>query len=151
MSLDVYLMTKETVVKPASSGIFIRENGMTKEISEQEWKERNPGREPVKFSQEESETNEVYSANITHNLGKMADAAGIYQHLWRPEEINITEAKDLIEPLTIGLKKLKDSPEHYKQFNASNGWGLYEHFVPFVENYLNACIEYPEATIGISR
>ena len=34
----------------------------------------------------------AYSANITHNLGKMAEEAGIYKHLWRPEEIGITKA-----------------------------------------------------------
>lgn len=32
---------------------------------------------------------EGYSANITHNLGAMAEAAGIYLALWRPEEIGI--------------------------------------------------------------
>jgi len=35
----------------------------------------------------------VYDANITHNLGAMAEAAGIYKHLWRPEEIGITKAQ----------------------------------------------------------
>ena len=30
---------------------------------------------------------EVYSANITHNLGGMAREGGIYQACWRPEEI----------------------------------------------------------------
>lgn len=30
---------------------------------------------------------EVFSANITHNLGEMADKAGIYKACWRPEEI----------------------------------------------------------------
>jgi hypothetical protein len=28
---------------------------------------------------------------------------------------------------------------------------MYEHFVPFVEEYLNACKEYPDSTISISR
>lgn len=27
----------------------------------------------------------IFSANITHNLNAMAEAAGIYKHLWRPE------------------------------------------------------------------
>jgi hypothetical protein len=39
---------------------------------------------------------EVYSDNITHNLGEMADAAGIYKALWRPEEIGITKAAELV-------------------------------------------------------
>lgn len=94
---------------------------------------------------------EFYSGNITHNLNKMADAAGIYQALWRPEELGITQAKDLVPIIEEGLSKLKADPEHYKQFNASNGWGMYEHFVPFVEEYLEACKEHPEATVKVWR
>jgi hypothetical protein len=94
---------------------------------------------------------EVYWANITHNLGKMAKAAGIYQHLWRPEEIGITKASELIEPLTKGLVKLKANPEKYEAYNSPNGWGMYEHFVPFVEKYLTGCLENPDAFIKISR
>ncbi len=92
-----------------------------------------------------------YNANITHNLNKMADEAGIYQHLWRPEEIGITKAGQLIEPLEKGLALMKSDPERFKKFNAPNGWGLYEHFIPWIENYLSACKEYPEADVGVSR
>lgn len=96
-------------------------------------------------------TEELYWANITHNLGKMADAAGIYKALWRPEEINATKASDIIPLLQNGLAELKNNPKYYKKFNSENGWGIYEHFVPFVEKYLNACIENPNATIYVSR
>lgn len=94
---------------------------------------------------------EVYSANITHNLGKMAQEAGIYEHLWRPEEIGIARAGQLILPLEEGLALLKRERAHFEQFNAPNGWGLYEHFVPFVERYLAACRENPDAEISVSR
>lgn len=93
----------------------------------------------------------VYDANITHNLGKMADEAGIYKHLWRPDEIGITKAEQLIEPLRSGLALLKSDPERFKKFDAENGWGLYIHFVPFVEKYLQACEEYPDAEVSVSR
>lgn len=93
----------------------------------------------------------VYNANITHNLNKMADEAGIYLHLWRPEELNINKANQLIGPLTFGLEFLKSDPKHFEQFNASNGWGLYKHFVTWIESYLNACKENPDAEIQISR
>lgn len=153
MSLDVYLISKETVLKEQSSGIFIRENGQTKEITVEEWNLRHPDIEPVKLLavDEELETNEVYSANITHNLNTMADKAGIYKHLWRPDEIEISRAKDLIEPLTEGLNELKSNPEKYKQYNPENGWGTYEVLVEFVENYLNACHEYPDAGVEVCR
>lgn len=113
----------------------------------------------------------VYDANITHNLGVMATEAGIYEALWRPhrlkpyynipeddheaeyafEKSNPTLAGDIIPLLEKGLADLKARPEHYKQFNAENGWGLYKHFVPFVEQYLEACKEYPDALIEVSR
>lgn len=151
MSLDVYLITKEPQIKKASSRIFVRENGQTKEITQEEWNAKNPNSEPVKFEQGENETNEVYSANITHNLNNMAGEAGIYEHLWRPDEIKITKAKELIEPLRQGLHNLKSDPERYKKFNPENGWGSYDGLVKFVENYLNACYEYPDADVEVSR
>ena len=94
---------------------------------------------------------EVYSDNITHNLGEMASKAGIYSLLWKPEELNITKANDIIVPLRIGLDKLLDDPVYFKYFNPANGWGRYETLVLFVKNYLKACIEHPESTISICR
>lgn len=94
---------------------------------------------------------DVFSANITHNLGAMADEAGIYKHLWRPEEIGIYSAGELIEPLEVGLTLMKQDPERFKKFNAKNGWGLYEHFIPWIEEYIEACKKYPDAIIEISR
>ena len=94
---------------------------------------------------------EVYSANITHNLSTMAEAAGIYAHLWRPDELGIKSAHELIEPLSAGLELLKADPERFKKFNSPSGWGLYKNFVSFVEKYLSACRENPNATIIISR
>jgi hypothetical protein len=94
---------------------------------------------------------DVYDANITHNLAPMAKEAGIYWPLWRPDEIGIKVAKDLIPFLKAGLKVLKDKPEHFKSFDAPNGWGKHEHFVPWVERYLEACRDHPTAEIRVSR
>jgi len=94
---------------------------------------------------------EVYDANITHNLTGMAEAAGIYKHLWRPEEIGVTKAEQLIEPLREGLAKLESDPSKYEAFNSPTGWGKYEHFVPFVRKYLEACEANPDAEISVSR
>lgn len=93
----------------------------------------------------------VFDQNITHNLTKMASEAGIYYPLWRPEEVNLYKAEDLIPFLKAGLYLLRSQPEHFKKFDAENGWGLYIHFVPWVESYLNACIEHPDAVIRVSR
>jgi hypothetical protein len=123
---------------------------------------------------------EIYWANITHNLSGMAHAAGIYEACWRPDELvnpeqakevrelenqkqwtdaralrerfpNKPRASDLIPVLRAGLADLKARPDHFKQFNAPNGWGLHEHFVPWLEKYLAACEEHPTASVRVSR
>jgi len=94
---------------------------------------------------------EVFGANITHNLNEMAEEAGIYKHVWSPEELGIKEAHDLIEPLTKALKDMKSRPEHYKKFNPENGWGSYDDFISWTERYVTACKENPESKIGISK
>jgi hypothetical protein len=93
---------------------------------------------------------EIFWRNITHNLNKMAHAAGIYEALWSPEEIGITKAKQLIEPLTEALELLRSDPEKFKVFNPENGWGNYENLKEFVLDYLNACIENPDADVSVS-
>jgi hypothetical protein len=119
----------------------------------------------------DEDNEEIYSANITHNLGQMAREAGIYEALWRPHRLrpdydipeqdydaeyefedSVTiKAKEIISFLEKGLLDLKSRPEHFKKFDSPNGWGLYVNFVPFVEEYLNACKEYPEAIITTYR
>lgn len=116
MSLDVYLISKEPQKRPASSDIFVRQEGQTKEISAEEWNALYPDSDPVIFESTEEETNEIFSANITHNLNKMADAAGIYMCLWRPDEIEITKASQLIEPLRNGLHTLISDPERFMEY-----------------------------------
>ena len=94
---------------------------------------------------------EVYSRNITHNLGKMAAEAGIYEALWRPEEISVATAEQLVPLLETGLETLRADPERFKKFNPENGWGDYEGLVNFVEAYLQACKENPDAEVNVSR
>jgi hypothetical protein len=93
----------------------------------------------------------IYSRNITHNLGKMADEAGIYKALWRPDEEGYWNAADLIQPLSAGLKLLLAEPERFKKFNPENGWGNYDNLVAFVSDYLDACIENPESRVRACR
>ena len=93
----------------------------------------------------------VFSANITHNLNTMAAAAGIYEACWRPEDIEVATASQLVPLLEAGLAALKNDPRRFEKFNSPNGWGLYEHFVPWVERYLDACRQYPGAAVRVSR
>jgi hypothetical protein len=147
MSLDVSLIV-DNPIPVNGTGVFVREEGKTRELSFQEVKERYPDSD---IAVSERESNFVFKENITHNLGEMAEQAGLYTFLWRPEEAGITLAKELIEPLRQGLHLLKMEPERFKKFNPENGWGNYGGLVGFVESYLNACYEYPEAKIEVDR
>lgn len=97
------------------------------------------------------EPSPIYNANITHNLTDMAEEAGLYKPLWRPEEMGANYANEIQDDVEKGLNELLNNPEYFKRFNSSNGWGLYEHFVPFVEDYLKAIKKYPEAEIYIIK
>lgn len=97
---------------------------------------------------------QIFSKNITHNLNTMAEEAGLYLVLWRPTQSKIdvektesTHARDLIPTIETGLKKLKNNPEIFKQYNPPNGYGTYEYLVEFTEAVLAACKEYPSALV----
>lgn len=143
MSLDVYIAGKPFT----GSGIFVRRNGSTVELTREQWDSEYPGQEPCGAVMDRNS----YSANITHNLGKMAGEAGLYELLWRPDEIGITKAEQLILPLVSGLKRLQAEPDRFRAFNPANGWGDYEGLVKFVQNYLLACIANPDGEVSVSR
>ena len=94
---------------------------------------------------------EVFAANYTHNCNTMADAAGIYKHLWRPDEIGITKAQELIDPLYEGIKAMAIDPAKFEALNPENGWGSYKTFVPWVFEYWRACCRWPDADVSVSR
>lgn len=146
MSLDISLYLDDVV--SVGSGIFIREDGQTKEISRVEWDERFPGCEPSVI---DSIDYSVYDGNITHNLAKMAREADLYMYLWHSDKSNITKAYQLIMPLRVGLRTLESDPERFRKFNPRNGWGTYETLVELAKNYLAACERFPDADIFISR
>jgi hypothetical protein len=100
----------------------------------------------------------VYSNNITHNLGKMAgevklsNGMTLYDVLWRPDEQeNLLMASDISDLLDEGWNILLSDPEKFKKFNPENGWGSYEGLCDFVYKYRNACWDYPNADLYVSR
>lgn len=106
----------------------------------------------VSLSKVVTEKRSVFSWDgMTHNMTEMAKWAGVLEACWMPEEIEGVTAAKLIPFLEAGLHKLKTQPEEAKKFNPPNGWGDYEGFVEFVEKYLAACREHPDATIKVSR
>lgn len=94
---------------------------------------------------------EVYTDNITHNLNTMAKEAGIYMHLWRPDEILIAHAHQLIEPLTVACALLATEKSRFTPHNPANGWGAWDNLLLFCANYLQACKDNPDALVSVSR
>lgn len=100
----------------------------------------------------------VYSANITHNLNKMAmevklsNGMTLYQVMWRPDEQEgLKFARDIADLLDEGWNILMSDPEKFQKFDPENGWGSYEGLEKFVYNYRNACWDNPDAELRISR
>ena len=157
MSLDVYLYADEPVIHVRPS-IYVREGGRTREVTQEEWEQMHPeGLEPAmapspfRRSLMETDEHELYWANITHNLVAMAAQARLYDPIWRPDSHNIEKARALIPYLTQGLETLEKNPEFFRAYDAKNGWGTYDQFVAFVQEYLEACEKYPDANIKVSR
>ena len=92
-----------------------------------------------------------------HNaLALDAPPFALHARVGRPDivagiRIGITKAAQLVEPLEKGLALLRSDPERFRKFNASNGWGKYEHLVAFVEEYLGECRKNPDADVEVSR
>ena len=99
------------------------------------------------FSLIETSPHEVYSANVTHNLMKLATAAGICKYLWYPKETEIKTAGELAEKLRAAIADMEDRPDYYKQFDPPNKWGSYEGFIPWLKSLLAACEEHPNASL----
>lgn len=74
-----------------------------------------------------------------------------YDIVWRPEENGIFYASDIISKLKKGIDLLKSNPDEFKKYNSPNGWGKYEDFLSFLEEYLQACIDNPLCELETSR
>lgn len=92
-----------------------------------------------------------WDGNITHNLTEMADDAGIYQAVWRPEELGIAKGKEMVDILERGIEELLGKRAEYEKFNPENGWGDFDSLVRFLKEYLAACKEFPEGEISVCR
>ena len=151
MSLDVTL-TSDKAVQKKGTGIFVRMNGQTVELTLEQARERWPEKAD-QIEEVISETNEVFSGNITHNLTTMAAEVSerFYQAMWRPEELEAKQAMDIIEPLAAGIQTLEANPAKYKKLNPENGWGTYDQLLTFAKNYEAACREWPLTKIEVSR
>lgn len=148
MSLDIYFKSNVTV-ENYSTGIFIRENGSNRELTIEEARERYPD---ANIELQNNTTEYLFSANITHNMNKMADAVGLYEYLWDLKEKHPDmKPFELLPKLSRGLAKLDENKQDLLQFEPSNGWGSWDALVGFIAEIIQACVMYPYAEIEVSR
>lgn len=81
----------------------------------------------------------------------MAKEAGIDQALWHPEDVRIEVAGDMTASIYPGYMDITERPEYYRQFDAENGWGTYDDFIPWLDKLLNACQKWPNAEVRAYR
>ena len=139
MSLDIHFFKKD-----------VDFNQMRRQIDEL-YNKRRVLCEELERLEDDYEDAKLASHNVTHNLNKMAEAVGLYEVLWMPEEIGITSASQMIVPLEKSIKELKANPDKYKVYNPPNGWGNYDIFVSFCKSVLWTCQENPDAVIEAGR
>jgi hypothetical protein len=81
----------------------------------------------------------------------MAEAAGIYGQVWRPEENGIKTGADMLPHLERGIAALLADPSRFEALNPDNGWGSYEGFLKFLRRYREACEDRPNDAVGACR
>lgn len=130
MSLDVTIHFK----KPRSSNYYLEHPYIYDYLSEADKANYNDS--------------DYWSANITHNLTKMAKnipvmfgdkPTTLYYACWRPNEIGAKTIADILPMLIQGIHYAIDHRKDLVKYNAPNGWGTYEGFIKFLLNYKQAC------------
>ncbi len=92
----------------------------------------------------------VFDRNITHNLQKMAEEAGLEYAMWYPHTYDVRFAGELVPYIVAGVLNLRNDPTYYQKFNAVNGWGSLHNLVEVASAYAEACIKYQHARVEVS-
>lgn len=111
--------------------------------------------------------NNEWSANITHEMGEMAQHIPVYYkftdneeyendlyHLvWRPEEVGFgCNNTDIVaQALQSGISYMVAHRDELLQYNPSNGWGDYDSFLIWLIKYWKACLDNPDCKIEVDR
>lgn len=154
MSLDLYVMSFKKPVKHKGTGILIRVNGHTKELTLGEAEGLYVS---DSINEITSEDNIYWHGNITHNLGAIADhcycycpdKTSLYSILCRPEEttlltVNRKLTSSYVKAISICLRELKEHRDYYEKFNPENNLGDYVTLVNFAESFLEALDKIPQ-------
>ena len=147
MGLDLSISCNKTFIKK-TTGVFIRENGMNKELKTiEEVKKYFPNSDISHIKEYEYESNNVFDKHITHNLWKMASKVvskennTLYYLLWRPEEIGFTIINEsYIKNIKECLDYLIEKRKELEKYNPPNGFGSYESLYEFVKELYDCII-----------
>lgn len=158
MSLDLSIYSN-TPVLHRSTGVYIRENGKTKELAtKQEVLTHFPDANPDDIKETTYEDNVYFHVNLTHNLTEMAhkceidgncfnkesksNKVSLYDLLWHPgDNLGIvTPSLDYLQDIMTCYTIILSNPNKFKKYNPSNGWGTYEQLVEATKNYMNALL-----------
>jgi hypothetical protein len=92
------------------------------------------------------ESVEVFDCNHTSNTAQM----------WRDAGCDLAEfhgkpASELTPVIDQAIEKMKGDPDHFKQYDAPNGWGDYHSTLAFLSDIAAACRSHPKTTVEVSR
>ncbi len=94
----------------------------------------------------------LFTADISHKHKLMAVTAGIKNVLWNPHEYcdeDVVHAEDIVSKLREGVIFLATNKKTIEALNPSQGsWVV---LLLFCTSYLQACKDFPNATIRVSR
>ena len=153
MSLDLYI-TSKTSVRKRGIGVYVRENGRTRELRTlNEVIDHFPNADVSHIQEYVYETDEIWHENITHNMTKMADHVPVgkltlYDYLWSPEEHGFkTVSEDYLKGVFEGLLYLKKHKEELLPFEpridpkTGERWGNYDLLVSFCASLVKCLME----------
>lgn len=87
---------------------------------------------------------EVYSRNHTSNTAQM----------WRDAGCDLAEfdgklAFELADSLQQAISKIEASPDDYRKYEPSNGWGDLDTTLAFLRGIYEACTVHPRAVVRV--
>ncbi len=133
--------------KPGAGKIYIRREGKSVEISEEEFKKLSPDKEPHRVMAD-SDWDVVWSGEFKSEWRDLAREAGLEQGLWEPYRMGLLQAFEIEPVLLNGAHSL-----YMKANNQEEGFPDEDYFdlVNMVEKYIRAGLKYPEARIRIKE
>ena len=87
----------------------------------------------------------IFTHKVPSELFDLACHSGLYDAVWRPDNIGATIAEHIIAPLTEGLIELTSNPQLYMLYAPSVD--MYRAFLKHISLYLKACMANPNAKI----